>query len=154
MTKISEFGFIDVMFGIKIPPVSHDGRTMVEATGLHQHLHVTADFATWISTSIADYGFEEGIEFVRKQTGDGSLSSEYLLSFDMAKALAWHERTEQGRSTVRHLTALEQKLQADAHTNALKQQSEAMAQQFTAMSKQTSEIMARMADLLDSRNDT
>lgn len=126
MSKTADFNFTDVMFGVSIPPVVHDGQTMVSANGLHKHLGVKTDFSTWIADHIAHFGLEEGLDYVFSD------KQEHLVSLDAAKGLALVQRTAIGRETIRHLTKREQLLFAKAVAYAVEQRVGAMQRRLEA----------------------
>lgn len=71
----------------------YDGRL------LHKDLQIKVKFEDWIRRRIADFKFEDGIDFfanLRKSTG-GRPATEYLLTIDMCKELGMLERSKIGR---------------------------------------------------------
>lgn len=83
----------------------------VNARDLHRALEVGKDFSTWIKDRIEEYGFIEGQDFVKfgspklgnqsgMKSGRGGdrRSTDYHVSFDMAKELGMVERTPIGRA--------------------------------------------------------
>ena len=157
MTNMTDFNFTDIMFGIAIPPIPHAGRAMIEAKGLHGHLCVEEKYAQWIADRITDYGFEEGLDYVRQpEPIKGQPAGDYLVTYDTAKGLALLERSEHGLRTVRHLTALEQAVTAKATgyalekeratASALREQMDAMMQLVITSSQQFEQLAALLTD--------
>ena len=85
---------------------------MIDARGLHGWLGAGRRFTTWLKERIAEYGFEEGQDFLPvsgKIPGQrGRARTDYLLTVDMAKELSMVERTERGRSTRRYFIKMEE----------------------------------------------
>lgn len=88
-----------------------DGKHLVDARELYNHLEVKQDFSTWIKHRIDKYGFIEGEDFstiLKKSTGGRPLK-QYGLTLDMAKELAMVENNEKGRQARRYFIAVEKK---------------------------------------------
>jgi anti-repressor protein len=70
----------------------------VNARDLHEFLESKQQFADWIKNRIKKYGFTEGMDFVSvHRIMNGSQSTDYHLSLDMAKELAMVERNDKGK---------------------------------------------------------
>ncbi|MBF0607437.1 MAG: antA/AntB antirepressor family protein [Candidatus Magnetobacterium sp. LHC-1] len=74
----------------------------VNARVLHTFLEVTSKFADWIKNRINEYGFTENVDFVSlsknlEKPEGGRPTTEYHLTFDMAKELSMVERNDKGR---------------------------------------------------------
>lgn len=71
----------------------------VDGRELHQFLDSKAQFATWITERIAQYGFIENQDYVAfSSSGEkGRPRREYAVSLTMAKELAMVERNEKGK---------------------------------------------------------
>lgn len=143
MTTTTEFNFTDIMFGIAIPPVTHEGRLMINGRNLHDHLGVDADLAHWILDYLRQFPFEEGVDYVVTSVA-APQSEDYLFTFDLAKGLAMQERSELGVKTVRHLTKLEKATFVKAAAYALQHQVDAMTQMISKNSQQLEDFAARM----------
>lgn len=79
----------------------------VNARDLHRALGVETKFADWIARRIEEFGFQEGVDFVRVRSSNlrnaKSLNNpkppiDYHVTFDMAKELGMVERTPIGRA--------------------------------------------------------
>jgi len=70
----------------------------VNARDLHTFLESKQEFANWIKQRIAQYGFEESIDFtVDKFINGRATQIDYYVSLDMAKELSMVERNAQGK---------------------------------------------------------
>ena len=109
-----------------VPVFSGSFNTQTEllcnARDLHKALQVGRKFATWIKGRIEEYGFVDGIDFIRLPNLASDLSSssngnnskrggqnkiEYHLTLDMAKELAMVEKTEVGRQVRKYFIECE-----------------------------------------------
>lgn len=80
--------------------ISKEGVSSVDARDLHRHLGVKSKFADWIKNRINDYDFVEGEDFsiyTQSKEGNNAVSSEYSISFGMAKELGMVERSAKGK---------------------------------------------------------
>ncbi|MEO3470412.1 antA/AntB antirepressor family protein [Roseomonas sp. CAU 1739] len=76
----------------------------IAATKLHAYLGVATEYPLWIDRRVEEYGFREGIDFVRdsfpsnlKEKGKrGRPPKDWLFTLDMAKERAMVERKEKG----------------------------------------------------------
>tara|TARA_R110000764_G_scaffold53078_1_gene115332 strand:+ start:4801 stop:5388 length:588 start_codon:yes stop_codon:yes gene_type:complete len=89
----------------------------VNARELHTFLELGRDFSNWIKARIAQYGFEEGEDFIlirqngrTKNQGGDRRSMNYFLTLDMAKELAIVERNEKGKQARRYFIDCEKQL--------------------------------------------
>lgn len=84
---------------------------LINARELHQLLQVGKDFSTWIKDRIANYGFQENLDFSPtsgKSAGFfGRPSIEYHITLDMAKELCMLERSELGQKARRYFIQME-----------------------------------------------
>ena len=72
----------------------------VNARGLHEFLESRQEFANWIKSRIADFGFIDNQDFLTilsKTSNGGRPSREHYISLDMAKELAMVERNDKGK---------------------------------------------------------
>ena len=109
-----------------VPVFSGSFNTQTEllcnARDLHKALQVGRKFATWIKGRIEEYGFAEGVDFIRLPNLASDLSNssngnnskrggqnkiEYHLILDMAKELAMVEKTEVGRQVRKYFIQCE-----------------------------------------------
>ena len=100
---------------IKLQSQTIDGNTVetVNARELHAFLESRQEFANWIKSRIADFGFIDNQDFLTilsKTSNGGRPSREYYITLDMAKELAMIERNEQGRKVRRYFIECEKKL--------------------------------------------
>ena len=142
MTTTTDFNFTDIMFGIAIPPLTHEGRLMINARSLHGHLGAKMDLFQWISDYLRLFPFEEGLDYVA--TSAAAQPEEYLVTFDLAKGLAMQERSKLGIQTVRHLTKLEQTTYAKAAAHAFQRQAEAMTQMMSESNQRLEALVASL----------
>lgn len=88
----------------------------VRGRDLHAALGVGRDFTTWIRSRIADYGFEENVDYVIEAAppirgaGNRGARDEYHLSIAMGKELAMVENNDRGRAVRRHFIECERRL--------------------------------------------
>lgn len=92
-----------------LAPVAHEGNQMIDARGLHEWLGSKYHFTHFMRSRIEDYGFVEGLDFIKLilKTG-GRPRTEYLLTVGMAKELAMVERSQVGQLTRRYFIQMEQ----------------------------------------------
>ena len=86
---------------IKLQSQTIDGNTVetVNARELHAFLESRQEFANWIKSRIADFGFIDNQDFLTilsKTSNGGRPSREYYITLDMAKELAMVENNEKG----------------------------------------------------------
>jgi anti-repressor protein len=92
----------------------------VSARALHAWLANRQEFSHWIEARIAQFGFEQGVDFVRDHTGEPehqtsrSLFSDadYRITLDMAKELSMVECNEKGRQARQYFIAGERRAKA------------------------------------------
>ena len=92
----------------------------VDGRELHGSLKVGRDFPTWMKVRVEEYGFTEGVDFVRDETLSTPVSGSanarpqrmvvYHVGLDMAKELAMVERNEQGKKVRRYFIECEKRL--------------------------------------------
>jgi phage anti-repressor protein len=88
----------------------------VNARNLHTFLELGRDFSNWIKARIAQYGFEEGEDFMiisrppKLASGNRGATKEYFVTLDMAKELAMVERNEKGKQARRYFIDCEKQL--------------------------------------------
>jgi anti-repressor protein len=88
----------------------------VNARELHTFLELGRDFSNWIKARIAQYGFEEGEDFMiisrspKLASGNRGATKEYFITLDMAKELAMVERNEKGKQARRYFIDCEKQL--------------------------------------------
>jgi anti-repressor protein len=100
----------------------------VNARELHTFLELGRDFSNWIKARIAQYGFEEGEDFMcvenlssPKRASSKSRTQkvkDYFLTLDMAKELAMVERNEKGKQARRYFIDCEKQLHEQKHLPA------------------------------------
>ncbi|MEL0623797.1 antA/AntB antirepressor family protein [Marinomonas arenicola] len=96
----------------------------VNARDLHYFLELGRDFSNWIKARIAQYGFEEGIDFIIISrspilaSGNRGATKEYFITLDMAKELAMVERNEKGKQARRYFIDCEKQLHDQKHLPA------------------------------------
>ena len=100
---------------IPLQPQTIDGNAVetVSARELHAFLDSGQEFANWIKSRIADFGFIDGQDFLTilsKTPNGGRPSREYHITLDMAKELAMVERTEKGKQARQYFIECERKL--------------------------------------------
>ena len=119
-----------------VPTITrNDGTTACNARDLHRILKVGRDFSTWFKGRIDEYGFREGVDFVRVKVmnttkldspnlanqdspswGGDRRSVDYHLSVDMAKELAMLEANEIGMKVRRYFIQVEKEYQEQTQT--------------------------------------
>ena len=99
---------------IKLQPQTINGNAVetVSARELHEFLEVQTAFKDWIARRIADYDFDDGIDFcsILSESSGGRPSREYYITLDMAKELAMVERNEKGRPARKYFIECEKQL--------------------------------------------
>ncbi|NVK75814.1 MAG: antA/AntB antirepressor family protein [Oceanospirillaceae bacterium] len=97
----------------------------VNARDLHTFLELGRDFSNWIKARIAQYGFEEGEDFIlirqngrTKNQGGDRRSMNYFITLDMAKELAMVERNDKGKQARRYFIDCEKQLHEQKHLPA------------------------------------
>ena len=104
---------------IKLQPQTINGNAVetVNARELHAFLESRQEFANWIKSRIADFGFIDDQDFLTilsKTPNGGRPSREYFITLDMAKELSMVERNEQGKQARKYFIECEKRLQATA----------------------------------------
>ena len=87
----------------------------VNARELHAFLESRQEFANWIKSRIADFGFIDDQDFLTilsKTPNGGRPSREYYISLDMAKELSMVERNDKGRQARRYFIECEKQAKA------------------------------------------
>ena len=87
----------------------------VNARELHAFLESRQEFANWIKSRIADFGFIDGQDFLTilsKTPNGGRPSREYYISLDTAKELSMVERNDKGRQARRYFIECEKQAKA------------------------------------------
>lgn len=89
----------------------------VNARDLHAFLEVGRDFSNWIKSRIAQYGFEEGVDYALTlaKTGERQnvVMTEYHISLGMGKELAMVERNDKGREVRKYFIECERQAKGD-----------------------------------------
>src|SRR5690625_1504193 len=76
---------------------NEQGDKLVDARQLHENLLISTRFNDWITRQINNYGFIEGEDFYSfLSKTSGRPKAEYLLTLDIAKAIAMMKNNEQG----------------------------------------------------------
>jgi phage anti-repressor protein len=91
----------------------------VNARDLHTFLQVKQRFNDWVAKRIEQYGFSEGVDFIRYYVSSNenpTAGVDYFLTFDMAKQLSMVERNAKGREARQYFIACEKQLQAQHAT--------------------------------------
>ena len=101
--------------------VSENDINTVDARKLHTFLESKQQFSNWIKNRIEEYDFIENIDYskINKKnylSKTGQTSTEYHISFDMAKELAMVEKNEKGRKARRYFIACEKELKNEIAT--------------------------------------
>jgi anti-repressor protein len=87
----------------------HGGEFPVDARELHEFLKVGKRYTTWIIGRLEKYEFQEGIDFLPKrgESSGGRPTTEYYLTYDVAKELSMVENNTQGRAARKYFIARE-----------------------------------------------
>ena len=106
---------------IKLQPQTINGNAVetVSARELHAFLESRQEFANWIKSRIADFGFIDDQDFLTilsKTPKGGRPSREYYITLDMAKELSMVERNEQGKEARRYFIECEKRLKQQTST--------------------------------------
>ena len=87
------------------------GQQLVSARELHEFLEVKKDFTDWFKYRVAQYGFEENLDFTTilgKSTG-GRPSKDFAIKIEMAKELSMVENSEKGKEARKYFIECEKK---------------------------------------------
>lgn len=98
--------------------IQNQSAILINARELHSFLQVGKDFSTWIKDRIANYGFQEGLDFSPisgktcspnwgSKIWGGQNKIEYHITLDMAKELCMLERSELGQQARRYFIRME-----------------------------------------------
>ncbi|WGM00063.1 antA/AntB antirepressor family protein [Arsenophonus nasoniae] len=92
----------------------------VNARNLHAFLEITTRFNDWINRRIAEYSFEENIDYIIVENLSYSnlssaksrkrLMKDYCISIDMAKELSMVERNEKGKQARQYFIECERRV--------------------------------------------
>lgn len=86
-----------------------EGQQLVSARELHEFLEVKKDFTDWFKYRVAQYGFEENLDFtpiLGKSTG-GRPSKDFAIKIEMAKELSMVENNEKGKQARKYFIECE-----------------------------------------------
>jgi len=94
----------------------------VSARALHAWLGNRQEFSHWIEARIAQFGFEQGVDFLREQSEEPEPQNsrslfndaDYRITLDMAKELSMVECNDKGRQARQYFIAGERRAKASA----------------------------------------
>ena len=103
---------------ITLQPQTINGNAVetVNARELHAFLESRQEFANWIKSRIADFGFIDDQDFLTilsKTPNGGRPSREYFITLGMAKELSMVERNEKGKQARKYFIECEKQLQTN-----------------------------------------
>ena len=95
------------------------GQQLVSARELHEFLEVKKDFTDWFKYRVAQYGFEENLDFTTilgKSTG-GRPSKDFAIKIEMAKELSMVENSENGKEVRKYFLECEKIAKGETNVN-------------------------------------
>ena len=95
------------------------GQQLVSARELHEFLEVKKDFTDWFKYRVAQYGFEENLDFTTilgKSTG-GRPSKDFAIKIEMAKELSMVENSEKGKEARKYFIECEKIAKGETNVN-------------------------------------
>ena len=95
------------------------GQQLVSARELHEFLEVKKDFTDWFKYRVAQYGFEENLDFTTilgKSTG-GRPSKDFAIKIEMAKELSMVENSEKGKEARKYFIECEKIAKSETNAN-------------------------------------
>ena len=95
------------------------GQQLVSARELHEFLEVKKDFTDWFKYRVAQYGFEENLDFTTilgKSTG-GRPSKDFAIKIEMAKELSMVENSEKGKEARKYFIECEKIVKGETNVN-------------------------------------
>ncbi|HGJ5854223.1 antA/AntB antirepressor family protein [Arsenophonus nasoniae] len=108
------------LINIETKNINNELIQTVNARDLHAFLEITTRFNDWINRRIAEYGFEENIDYIIVENlSYSNLSSaksrqrpmkDYCISIDMAKELSMVERNEKGKQARQYFIECERRI--------------------------------------------
>lgn len=118
------------LINIETKNISGELIQTVNARDLHAFLEITTRFNDWINRRIAEYSFEENIDYIiAENLSYSNLSSaksrqrmmkDYYIAIDMAKELSMVERNEKGKQARQYFIECERRvLQPQLHIQTL-----------------------------------
>ena len=97
------------------------GQQLVSARELHEFLEVKKDFTDWFKYRVAQYGFEENLDFTTilgKSTG-GRPSKDFAIKIEMAKELSMVENSEKGKEARKYFIECEKIAKSETNINKI-----------------------------------
>ena len=95
------------------------GQQLVSARERHEFLEVKKDFTDWFKYRVAQYGFEENLDFtpiLGKSTG-GRPSKDFAIKIEMAKELSMVENSEKGKEARKYFIECEKIAKGETNAN-------------------------------------
>ena len=99
--------------------INDKGQQLVSARELHESLEVKKDFTDWFKYRVAQYGFEENLDFTTilgKSTG-GRPSKDFAIKIEMAKELSMVENSEKGKEARKYFIECEKIAKGETNVN-------------------------------------
>ena len=99
--------------------INDKGQQLVSARELHEFLEVKKDFTDWFKYRVAQYGFEENLDFTTilgKSTG-GRPSKDFAIKIEMAKELSMVENSEKGKEARKYFIECEKIAKGETNVN-------------------------------------
>ena len=96
-----------------------EGQQLVSARELYEFLEVKKDFTDWFKYRVAQYGFEENLDFTTilgKSTG-GRPSKDFAIKIEMAKELSMVENSEKGKEARKYFIECEKIAKGETNVN-------------------------------------
>ena len=118
------------------------GQQLVSARELHEFLEVKKDFTDWFKYRVAQYGFEENLDFtpiLGKSTG-GRPSKDFAIKIEMAKELSMVENNEKGKQARKYFIECE-KIVKNKPNSITVTENAAIANEYMKLLKTSAEIL-------------
>lgn len=118
------------------------GQQLVSARELHEFLEVKKDFTDWFKYRVAQYGFEENLDFtpiLGKSTG-GRPSKDFAIKIEIAKELSMVENNEKGKQARKYFIECE-KIAKNKPNSITVAENAAIANEYMKLLKTSAETL-------------
>ena len=122
--------------------INDKGQQLVSARELHEFLEVKKDFTDWFKYRVAQYGFEENLDFtpiLGKSTG-GRPSKDFAIKIEIAKELSMVENNEKGKQARKYFIECE-KIAKNKPNSITVTENAAIANEYMKLLKTSAETL-------------
>ena len=122
--------------------INDKGQQLVSARELHEFLEVKKDFTDWFKYRVAQYGFEENLDFTTilgKSTG-GRPSKDFAIKIEIAKELSMVENNEKGKQARKYFIECE-KIAKNKPNSITVTENAAIANEYMKLLKTSAETL-------------